>query len=44
MLYINLRIVETTCGSWVSLEVNREGIFFFACPFELAILWPWTKL
>ena len=44
MPYINLRTVETTCGSWFSFEVNREGIFLFACPFELAALWPWTEL
>lgn len=44
MPYINLRTVETTCGSWFSFEVNREGIFFFVCPFELAVLWPWTEL
>jgi len=43
-MYINLRIVETTAGSLLSLEINKEGVFLFITPLELALLWPWTKL
>ena len=43
-MYINLRIVETTDGSLLSFQINKEGVFLFITPLELALLWPWTKL
>ena len=43
-MYINFRIVEITAGSLISFEINKEGVFLFITPLELAILWPWTKL
>lgn len=41
---LNFRIVEITAGSLFSFEINHEGMFLFIYPFELALLWPWTKL
>ncbi len=43
-LALIFRIVEITDGSWVSFNINREGIFLFLSPFELAFLWPWGEL
>ena len=43
-MYINLRIVEITDGSLLSFQINKEGVFLFITPLELALLWPWTKL
>ena len=43
-MYLNLRIVEITAGSLLSFEINKEGVFLFLCPLELALIWPWTKL
>lgn len=41
---LNFRVVEITAGCLFSFEINHEGMFLFICPFELALLWPWTKL
>lgn len=43
-MYINLRIVEITAGSLLSVLVNKEGVFLFLWPIELALIWPWVKL
>nr|WP_181716084.1 MULTISPECIES: hypothetical protein [Bacteria] len=43
-MYINLRIVEITAGSLLSFEINKEGVFLFINPLELALIWPWVKL
>lgn len=37
------RLVEITGSTLFSFLVNSEGIFLFITPFELAILWPWSK-
>lgn len=41
---LHFRLVEITAGSLFSFEVNREGVFLFVYPFELALIWPWTEL
>lgn len=41
---LHFRLVEITAGSLFSFEVNRDGVFLFVCPFELALIWPWTEL
>lgn len=41
---LHFRIVEITAGSYFSFEVNHEGVFLFACPFEVALIWPWVEL
>lgn len=41
---LHFRLVENTAGSLLSFEVNKEGAFLFICPFELALIWPWTEL
>lgn len=43
MFPIQLRIVEIAAGTILSFEVNKEGIFLFVFPFELALLWPWVR-
>jgi hypothetical protein len=43
-MYLNLRIVEITAGSLLSFEINKEGVFLFLYPIELALIWPWVKL
>ena len=44
MFPLKLRIVEITGISLFSFEINKEGVFLFIVPFELALIWPWTKL
>ena len=41
MFSVQLRIVETADGTLLSVLVNREGVFLYLCPVELALLWPW---
>ena len=43
MFPLQLRIVPITLGTLFSFQVDKEGIFIFLCPVELALLWPWTK-
>lgn len=40
---LHLRQVAATACVWFSFQVDREGIFLFVCPFELALLWPGTQ-
>ena len=44
MFPFKFRIVENTGISLFSFEINTEGVFVFICPFELALIWPWTVL
>jgi hypothetical protein len=37
-------MVDHTAHSYFSFEINREGIFLFICPLQLALLWPWIKV
>lgn len=37
---LHFRFITGDTGELFSFSVGREGIFFFASPFEVALLWP----
>lgn len=38
-----VRLVPLPGTSWFSIELNREGLFFFLRPVEVALVFPWVK-
>lgn len=43
MFPLQFRIVEINEGTLLSFSVDKEGIFLFIDPFEIAIVWPWVR-